>query len=113
MANRALDAIPANQATRYGMVLERAALRTFPTALRVFSSAGDTDIDRFQESALFPGTPVVVAHASADGELLFVVSARYAAWIQADALAEGDRDAVFAYGNKAPYRLEIGRALCW
>ena len=26
-------------------------------------ASGDTDIDRFQESALFPGTPVVIAHA--------------------------------------------------
>src|SRR3546814_11186385 len=32
MANLALDAIPANKATRYGMVLERAALRTFTNA---------------------------------------------------------------------------------
>ncbi|MDQ2702535.1 MAG: SH3 domain-containing protein [Pseudomonadota bacterium] len=108
MANLAIEAIPASQATRYGMVLERAALRTFPTGLRVFSSAGDTDIDRFQESALFPGTPVVVAHASADGEWLFVVSPRYAAWIQADAVAEGDRDAVFAYADKTPYRVVTG-----
>ena len=108
MANLAIDAIPASQATRYGMVLERAALRTFPTALRVFSSAGDTDIDRFQESALFPGTPVVIAHASADGEWLFVVSPRYAAWIAADAVAEGGRDAVFAHADKSPYRVVTG-----
>ena len=29
--NRALAAIPANQATRYGMTVERTALRAFPT----------------------------------------------------------------------------------
>ena len=60
--------------TRYGLVVQRADLRTFPTALRVFTRAGDTDIDRFQESALFPGTPVVIAHESRDGEWWFVVS---------------------------------------
>ena len=43
-------------------------------ALRVFSSHGDTDIDRFQESALFPGTPVAIAHGSRDGKWWFVVS---------------------------------------
>src|SRR5690606_1993929 len=108
VANLALDAVPATQPTRYGMVLHRSALRTFPTDLRVFSSPGDTDIDRFQESALFPGTPVVVAHASADGEWLFVVSPRYAAWIEADAVAEGTREQVFGYVDKAPYRVVTG-----
>src|SRR5690606_6488688 len=55
--NAALDAIPARQPTRYGLVVRRAALRGFPTARRVFSANDDTDIDRFQESAEFPGTP--------------------------------------------------------
>jgi hypothetical protein len=44
----ALDQVPATQPTRYGLVVHRADLRTFPTTLRVFSSRGDTDIDRFQ-----------------------------------------------------------------
>src|SRR5690606_29992206 len=108
VANLALDAVPASQTTRFGMVLHRSALRTFPTDLRVFSNAGDTDIDRFQESALFPGTPVAIVHASKDGQWLFVVSPRYAAWIAADAGGEGDRDAVFAYADKAPYRVVTG-----
>jgi cell wall-associated NlpC family hydrolase len=104
-ANRALDAIPASQPTRYGMAVVRAPMRAFPTALRVFSSQGDTDIDRFQETALFPGDPVAIAHASADGEWLFVVSPRYAAWVPADAIAEGERTAVLGYGARTPYRV--------
>src|SRR5690554_5315637 len=47
-ANLALDAVPASQATRYGMAVQRADLRAFPTRLRVFSSPGNSDIDRFQ-----------------------------------------------------------------
>ena len=108
MANLALDAIPASQPARHGLVVQRAPLRSFPTELRVFSSAGDTDIDRFQESALFPGTPVVVVHASADGRWRFVVSPRYAAWIPADAVATGDKAAVFDYVDAAPYRVITG-----
>ena len=108
VANAALDAIPDGQAPRYGLVVRRAALRSFPTTLRVFSSAGDTDIDRFQESALFPGTPVAIVHASRDGEWLFVVSPRYAAWVARDAVAVGDRDAVLGYAAKAPYRVVTG-----
>ena len=108
VANRAMDAIAQSQSTRYGLTVERAALRAFPTALRVFSSDGDTDIDRFQESALFPGDPVAIAHASADGQWLFVVSPRYAAWVEARAIAEGDRAAVLGYGARAPYRVITG-----
>lgn len=105
---RALDAIPASQKTRFGMVVRRAALRTFPTTLRVFSQPGDTDIDRFQETAEFPGTPVVIAHASRDGHWLFVVSPRYAAWTEAANIAEGSRAQVLAYADRTPYRIVTG-----
>jgi hypothetical protein len=108
VANLDLAAIPLQQSTRFGLVVRRAALRTFPTALRVFSEQGDTDIDRFQESALFPATPVVIAHQSRDGNWLFVVSERYAAWVEKRFIAEGTRDPVLAYTQKAPYRVVTG-----
>ena len=108
VSNRALPAIPASQTTRYGMAVQRAALRTFPTRLRVFSSQGDADIDRFQESALFPGDAVVITQSSADGQWLFVVSQRYAAWVEASAIAEGGRDAVLGYAARAPFRIITG-----
>lgn len=104
----ALDAIAQRQKTRFGLVVHRAALRRFPTDQRVFSEPGETDIDRFQESGIFPGTPVVIAHASRDGQWLFVVSPRYAAWVHADAVAEGKREAVLAYPQRAPYRVITG-----
>jgi cell wall-associated NlpC family hydrolase len=103
--NRDLEAVPQTQPTRYGLVVHRAALRSFPTDLRVFSSIGDTDIDRFQESALFPGTPVVIAHRSRDRHWLFVVSPRYAAWVAEDAIAEGTWPQVLGYAAKVPYRI--------
>jgi cell wall-associated NlpC family hydrolase len=108
---RALDAIPASQPTRYGLVVRRAALRSFPTELRVFSRQGDTDIDRFQETAEFPGTPVAIVHASADGQWLFVVSPRYAAWTEKENVAEGSAAEVFGYADKTPYRVITGAAL--
>ena len=107
-ASLALDAIPDSQPARHGMVVRRADLRTFPTRLRVFSSAGDTDIDRFQESALFPGDPVAIVHESRDGEWLFVVSQRYAAWIEKQYVAEGARDAIHAWGRRTPFLVVTG-----
>ena len=103
-----LDAIAADTRTRYGLVLRRTALRGFPTELRVFSTRGDTDIDRFQESALFPGTPVAIVHQSLDGKWLWVVSPRYKAWVSRQDIAEGSREQVFAYADKTPYRIVLG-----
>ncbi|MBD8637704.1 SH3 domain-containing protein [Stenotrophomonas sp. CFBP 13725] len=107
-ANLALDALPASTAPQYGLVVHRAALRTFPTRQRVFSSSEGTDIDRFQESALFPGDKVAVVHRSADGAWLFVHSERYSAWIEARYVATGRKDTVLGYGTKGPYRVITG-----
>ncbi len=103
-----LGAIPQTQVTRYGMVVRRASVRTFPTHLRVFTAPGDTDIDRFQETALFPGTPVVIAHDSRDRKWWFVVSALYTGWVEKSALAEGGRDEVLAYDAREPSLLVTG-----
>jgi SH3 domain containing protein/NlpC/P60 family protein len=108
VANANVAAIPATQATRFGMVVRRSDLRTFPTRLRLFSETGVTDIDRFQEDALFPGTPVAIVHESLDREWLFVVSPRYAAWISRNDVAQGSRDEVLAYTHKEPYVVVTG-----
>lgn len=104
----ALGSIGERVPVRFGLVVERADLRAMPTAQRMFSRPGDTDIDRLQESALFPGTPVAVVHPSASGDWLFVVSPRYAAWIQASAVATGPRDRVLGYVDARPYRIITG-----
>ena len=103
-----LKGLPQTQVTRYGMVVRRADLRTFPTHLRVFSTPDDRDIDRFQESALFPGTPVAVVHRSRDRRWLFVLSETYAAWIEADAVAFGDKADIFAYTRRIPFIVVTG-----
>ncbi|HEY5807579.1 MAG TPA: SH3 domain-containing protein, partial [Povalibacter sp.] len=108
LASVNLGAVPPTQPARYGLVVQRADLRTFPTNLRVFSARGDTDIDRFQESSLFPGTPVVIAHVSRDGKWWFVVSPLYAAWIEQDRVAEGTSQQVFGYTHKSPYVVVTG-----
>ena len=97
----ALDGIPAQVALRFGLVVRRADLRAFPTATRVFSEPGDTDIDRFQEDALFPGAPVAIVHVSRDGHWLFVEGERYRAWIRASLVAIGSRAAVADFAARA------------
>jgi len=107
----ALDTIPASTPVRWGLIVERAPLRSFPTELRVFTRAGDTDIDRFQETAEFPGTPVAIVHASRDGRWLFVVSPRYAAWVERRYVAEGSAGQVLGYAGRAPYRVVTGASV--
>ena len=109
----AIDEAGGEHALGWALVTRRAALRTFPTSERVFSAPGDTDIDRFQESAFFPGTAVAVLHASADGRWRFVIGATYAGWIEEDALAHTDRDdlvhpgKISGAGFKADQRAKI------
>ncbi len=104
----ALDAIPDRQKVGFGLVVHRAAVRSYPTTLRVFSHKGDTDIDRFQETALVPGTPVAVLHESADGQWLYVEAPRYRAWVQAKYIATGDKGEVLDYAGKAPFLVVTG-----
>ena len=108
MGDLALDAVPPSQPVRFGMIVKRADLRTFPTLLRVFNSRDNTDIDRFQESALFPGTPVAVVHESRDRQWWFVVSPLYAAWIEKRFVAVGSAQQVFEYSRKTPYVVVTG-----
>lgn len=103
-----LGAIPQTQVTRFGLVVRRASVRTFPTHLRVFTAPGDTDIDRFQETALFPGTPVVIAHDSRDRKWWFVVSPLYAGWVEKSAVAEGTREEALDYAAREPSLLVTG-----
>ncbi len=110
-ADLALDAVPAEQPTRYGLIVARADQRSFPTTLRVFNTRGETDIDRFQENALFPGTPVAIVHQSRDRAWYFVVSPLYAAWVEQRFVAEGPAAQVFGYGRKTPYLVVTGDKL--
>lgn len=107
-ANAAIREVIDNRPVQYGLVTHRAALRTFPTTLRVFSSQGDTDIDRFQESALFPGDAVAVLHESADGQWFFVTSERYSAWIEKRFVGVGAADKVLRYAQMSPYVVVTG-----
>jgi cell wall-associated NlpC family hydrolase len=108
MSTLALDTLAEGTPTRYGLIVKRADLRTFPTWMRVYDSRDNTDIDRFQESALFPGTPVAIVHESRDHQWSFIVSALYAAWIQKSFIAEGSAQEVFAYAHHSPYLVVTG-----
>lgn len=72
----------------YGLVIKRAALRTFPTTDQVFDY--NMQLDRFQESAIYVGQPVAVICHSLDHAWYLIRSDNYLAWIAADSLAITD-----------------------
>jgi hypothetical protein len=108
MDNLDLENIVPSDNGFFGLVVSRAALRRFPSAQRAFDRQGGLDIDRLQESALFPGTPVAVLHESKDKQWLFVQSENYAAWVDASKIALAIRKKVLAYANKQPRRYISG-----
>lgn len=96
-AARNLAAVPPEVAPRFGLLVRRAAVRSLPTPTRVHTTPTDTDLDRFQETGLFPGTPVAVLHHTADRAWAFGLAPTYAGWIATDAIAVGDREQVLDY----------------
>ncbi len=100
--NLALEAITPADDHDFGLIVQRTSVRRFPTGMPAHDWRGGRDIDRLQESALFPGTPVAVLHESRDKQWLFVQADTYAGWVAADAVAMAARDTVMAYAQKTP-----------
>ncbi|WP_127347393.1 SH3 domain-containing protein [Pseudidiomarina mangrovi] len=97
---------------RFGLALQRAAMRTFPTNDKLYSAVDDLDIDRFQETAVFPGWPLAIVHTSADGQWYLAQSYHYLAWIEARYVALGERQSVLAYAERQPF-LQVTAAKAW
>ncbi|MBK8286282.1 MAG: SH3 domain-containing protein [Ahniella sp.] len=98
----ALDRLPASVEPRWALVTERSSLRSLPTRQRLTNRPGDHDLDRLQESTLFPGDAVAVVHTSRDRNWHFVISERYAAWIAASSLAFAEREIVVNFQRQEP-----------
>jgi len=107
-ASLALQRIAPTVSPRFALVVRRAALRTYPTHAPLYNPPDQHDIDRLQESALFPGTAVAALHRSADQHWWFVVSERYAAWIEDAALAFGTRAEVLDFATRQPALTVLG-----
>ncbi|MEO2280475.1 SH3 domain-containing protein [Pseudoalteromonas pernae] len=96
-ANTNKEAVKPTNAVRFGMVVTRTSLRTFPTDDRVLNSEMDADLDRFQESGAFPGEAVAILHESADKQWYLVAAYNYTAWVKKSAIAIGDKGTISNY----------------
>jgi hypothetical protein len=89
-----LESVKKTNPVQFGLVVKRAALRTFPTLDRVFNEQMDLDLDRFQESAVFPGEAVAILHRSADTQWYLVQNYNYLAWVKQDAIAISNKQQI-------------------
>lgn len=107
-AATAQGAVAEQVAVGWGLVVRRSSLRSYPTGQRVLKTPQDHDLDRFQETALFPGERVAVLHRSHNGQWLFVLNYHYAAWIESDAVALGSRGDINHWVSRQPRLVVTG-----
>lgn len=93
---------------KYALVSSRGIIRAFPTLDRVFNDGMDADIDRFQETAVFPGQPLQVLHYSKDQLWAFVRHYHYSGWLQVKHLALTDKKTALNFAAAADFLLVTG-----
>ncbi len=96
-ANLNTEGVQASNPVQLGLIVRRADMRSFPSLQRAYDSAQAGDIDRFQETGLFPGMSVALLHESADGQWWFAQSHHYTAWVQKKDVALGTREQIHAF----------------
>ncbi len=103
-----IEAIPLEQKINFGLVVRRTNMRTFPTEDKVYKTTTSTNLDRFQETALFPAQVVAVLHESLDKQWYFGVAYNYAAWFKKADIAIGNAETIFAYKKSKNFIVVTG-----
>ena len=88
-----MDGIPAVVTPRFGIVVNHALVRQYPTPVPGYSDIRGR-LDRFQLTDLCIGNPVAVLHESRDGDYLYVECPLARGWIATGDIAFGDRDEI-------------------
>lgn len=109
--NRNIAQIKASHAVQYGFTVQRADLRTFPTADAALESPQDIEFDQFQETAVEAAQPLLVLHQSQDGQWLYVQTYNYRGWIAAEKIAVTSRQAWLDYQQATEFLVVTGPAL--
>jgi cell wall-associated NlpC family hydrolase len=106
--NLNIQGVKTHNEVKFGLVTQRSSLRTFPTLDRVFNQSMDFDLDRFQETGVFPSEAVAILHGSADGKWLLVQNYHYLAWVSQDDIAIGNKQQVQTYLDHQEFLLITG-----
>lgn len=103
--------IQSNNTVKYGVVVDRVDLRSFPTLQRAFDSASDHEFDNWQETAVDPSTPVRVYHTNPQGNFIFVRTPHYRGWVPRNKVAITDAKTWQTYANPSAPAVVTGKLL--
>jgi hypothetical protein len=101
-------AITNNNVIKFALVTKRSNLRTFPTNDAVYKKGKDRDLDRFQESGVFPGEALAVLHHSTDGKWALVRAYNYLAWMPSEDFAIGKKADIVNYATNEDFIVVTG-----
>ncbi|NCD08980.1 MAG: hypothetical protein EOL98_06060 [Negativicutes bacterium] len=90
--DRNTEQLPQEKKTKYGVVVERANLRTLPILLQSFAVPADREFDMWQETVVDPAEPVVILHNNKKNDFFYVQTRNYRGWLPAEAIAQTKRD---------------------
>ena len=93
---------------RYGLVVKRTEMRTFPTHNRIYNTPDSLEYDRFMETAVYPAEPIIILSVSKDGKWYFAQMYNYLAWINTKDVALTDKDTMIDYINTHPFLIITG-----
>jgi hypothetical protein len=99
--------VPNTIQRRWGLIVERADVRIYPTATPGFSET-KWELDYFQITSVHTLEPVAILHESVDGEYYYVQTPIARGWIAAKCIAVGDRDTVRGYVDDPGFLMAIG-----
>lgn len=103
-----LNQLPALVTVQFALVTSRGHLRTFPTNDAVYSSKTDQQLDRFQETAVFPGEALQVLHLSEDRQWAFIRHYHYQGWLELKHFAIGEKSVVQQFVNATDFMVVTG-----
>jgi hypothetical protein len=104
----ALAQLPVQVTARFALVTSRGNLRTFPTNEPIFNSATDQQLDRFQETAVFPGEALQVLHLSFDQQWAFVRHYHYQGWLEVKHFAVTEKSIAQQFVDASDFILVTG-----
>ena len=110
LSNLNLDSIKDTN-IQYGITINRTVIRTFPTYEPSYRKRGDTQFDRFQETAIYPLEPVILYSESSDGEWYFARMYNYIGWIPKEKIALGEKEEIFNYIDMDPFIVVVDRQI--
>lgn len=107
----ALGTIKPYTTIKYGIVICRSNMRSFPTLTPAFTTPLDKNFDMWQETAVDPGEPALILHYNKQGNFVFVQLAAYRGWLPTNQVAVTDRATWLTYVRPPEFAVVTGRTL--